>query len=306
MIKHPWGPELKLRWFTNQSLKRSYRTDVLTRLDSLQQRYPDLLTIQSYGTLSFAPEKYPLYAVRVGEIRPSLPTVLVTGGVHGYETSGVKGALKFLEEKVASLSKNFNIVVAPCVSPWSYETINRLDPVMENPNREFKDEGKSEESAFLMKYLTTLGVEIDGHIDLHETTDSDKIFLPEEYSKNGKELSADAVDIPDGFYLIGVKGQERPELDAAIIRSVEKVTHIAPPDAKGEILDTKITSPGVIYNDIPGLCAQYTQASKRLGAYTTEVYPDSPKYKGSTPEAIEDLCVSAQLAALSGAFLHWS
>jgi hypothetical protein len=48
----------------------------------------------------------------------------VTGGVHGYETSGVEGALLFLETKAEAYSKDFNILVAPCISPWGYERIH--------------------------------------------------------------------------------------------------------------------------------------------------------------------------------------
>lgn len=50
-------------------------------------------------------------------------------GVHGYETIGVQGALRFLNNKVDidtnSYSELFNIIVVPCVSPWAYATINR-------------------------------------------------------------------------------------------------------------------------------------------------------------------------------------
>lgn len=37
--------------------------------------------------------------------------MLITGGVHGYETSGVQGALLFLEQKAKHYSQHFNIFV---------------------------------------------------------------------------------------------------------------------------------------------------------------------------------------------------
>ena len=49
---------------------------------------------------------------------PEKPHVLVTGGVHGYEKSGVQGALLFLDRAAAAWSPEFNIIVAPCVNPW--------------------------------------------------------------------------------------------------------------------------------------------------------------------------------------------
>lgn len=227
--------------------------------------------------------------------------------MHGYETSGVKGALLFLEEHVAEYTEHFNFVVAPCISPWSYETVNRLDPIMENPNREFKPEGKAEESRLVMEYLGRLGTEFQGHIDLHETTNSDRVFLPEEYAKNGLSLEAKDIDIPDGFYLIGTKGFHRPELEKAMIESVRKVTHIAKPDEGGTtILDTPLSAEGVIHTSIPGLCAEFTAANSHLGAYTTEMYPDSPSLLAQGEAKVEALCARAQVACVRGALDFWS
>jgi len=296
----PWSPEKKHNWFLEQRAQRSYHDDVLLRLESLRKSG---FIVEQYGALTIDPDKFPLFAVRVGAAAKK--TVLITGGVHGYETSGVKGALLFLEKHASGYTSHFNFVVAPCISPWSYETVNRLDPIMENPNREFKSEGKAEESTFLMSYLTRLGSEFNAHIDLHETTDSDKVFLPEEYSKNGLELHANDVDIPDGFYLIGVQGFSRPELEKAMIDSVRKVTHIAKPDSRGMILDTPLSQEGVIHNSIPGLCAEYTQAKSRLGAFTTEMYPDSKPLKALGVERMESTCSEAQAACIRGALDFW-
>jgi hypothetical protein len=301
----PWGPEKKLHWFTNQNTKRSYADDVLSRVNRFSKRGGSLFTVTEYGRLTVCPEKYPLYAFQLGDPKNGKPNVLLTGGVHGYETSGVKGALQFLEEHVLLYLDCFNFVVAPCVSPWSYETINRLNPLMENPNREFKGESKSEESRFLMDYLKGLAVEFDGHIDLHETTDSDRVFLPEEYAKNGLPLTAEDVGIPDGYYLIGAKGHENPALERAIIDRVRKGTHIAEADAGGRILDLPLSQEGVIHSLIPGLCGQYTAAVSRLGAYTTEMYPDSPRFQGLGPPAVEAVCNNAQVASILGALDFW-
>lgn len=300
----PWGPERKLKWFLDQRVQRSYKEDVLVRLDALRKTAGSSMNIEQYGALTINPEKFPLFAVRIGN-RPKVPTVLVTGGVHGYETSGVKGALLFLEQHALNYTEHFNFVVAPCISPWSYETVNRLDAVMENPNRNFKDESRAEESSFLMKYLEKLGIEFDAHIDLHETTDSDKVFLPEEYAKNGMALDPKDIYIPDGFYLIGTTSDVRAPLEKQMMDWVRKVTHIAPPDERGMILDTPLSQDGVIHSSIPGLCAEYTEAKSRLGAYTTEMYPDSPRFKKLTTEQVEATCSEAQVACVRGALEFW-
>jgi hypothetical protein len=156
-----------------------------------------------------------------------------------------------------------------------------------------------------MSYLTSLNIEFDGHIDLHETTNSDKIFLPEEYSKNGLELHADDVDIPDGFYLIGVKGFVRPELEKAMMDSVRKVTHIAKPDAQGKITGTLTSQDGVIHEELRGLCSEFTSAKSRLGAFTTEMYPDSEKFSGLSVSQVETACCRAQIACIEGALNFW-
>lgn len=301
----PWSPEKKLKWFLNQKIQRSYHDDVLVRLEALRKSGRREVAVERYGNLTLDPDKYPLYALRIGNWSRPKTTILITGGVHGYETSGVKGALLFSEKTVSSYLDNFNFVVAPCISPWSYETVNRLDPVMENPNREFKDESKSEESSLLMKYLAGLGIDFEVHIDLHETTDSDLQFIPEEYSKNGLFIDPKDVDIPDGFYLIGTQGAVRGELEKAMIESVRTVTHIAKPDARGMISDTALSQEGVVHTSIAGLCAEYTPAKSRWGAYTTEMYPDSRHFRPLGTERTEAICSEAQVACVRGALDFW-
>ena len=110
------------------------------------------------------------------------PSVLVTGGVHGYETSGVQGAILFCSTRAAEYVGQFNIVVLPCVSPWGYEHIERWNSVCLDPNRSFGPDPAThtEESAAAKSLLASLGV--DGsceegmgpgwicHVDCHETT----------------------------------------------------------------------------------------------------------------------------------------
>ena len=86
-----------------------------------------------------------------------------------------------------------------------------------------------------------------------------------------------------------------PQLDfqRRVIDAVAKVTHIAPADAKGQIIGSDVVSPGVILYPFKalGLCAGLTDAPYTT---TTEVYPDSPR---ATPEQ----CVGAQVAAVMAA-----
>lgn len=216
--------------------------------------------------------------------------MLVTGGVHGYETSGVHGALKFVETEAERYAEHFNIVVAPCVSPWGYEVINRWNPNAIDPNRSFYKDSPVEESANLMKLVATLG-DVLMHIDLHETTDSDETeFRPALAARDGIEYIEGM--IPDGFYTVGDSENPQPDFQKAVIESVAKVTHIAPADENGEIIGSPVVQFGVINYPMVklGLCGGVTNC---VYGTTTEVYPDSPT-------VTDEECNDAQVAAVVG------
>lgn len=78
----------------------------------------DNFDIEQYGELSLEKERYPLMSVKTRNWNSNKPNILVTGGVHGYETSGVQGALLFLKKEALKYSDKFNILVCPCVNPW--------------------------------------------------------------------------------------------------------------------------------------------------------------------------------------------
>ncbi len=135
----PWGDREKTAWLLQQKVKRSYSQQVVDKLEVLKDRFD----IEQYGALLYSPNHYPLYAAKSRQWDQDKATVLVTGGVHGYETSGVQGAIRFLETRAQNYCAWFNIVVAPCVSPWGYETINRWNPIAVDPNRSFRGDSPS-------------------------------------------------------------------------------------------------------------------------------------------------------------------
>lgn len=284
----PWGDAERARWRAQQTVQRRYAIDVLPAIEALRDRFE----VRSYGELVYGSDRYPLFAVETRGPTESLPTVLVTGGVHGYETSGVHGALRFLEERAASYADRAHVVVAPCVSPWGYERIHRWNPDAVDPNRSFEADGAAEESAALMRFVAPIRDRVVMHIDLHETTDTDETeFRPALAARDG--VAHEPGEIPDGFYLVDDTEHPEPAFQDAIIRAVAEVTHIAPADANGEIIGSPVVSPGVIRYPLAklGLCAGITNARFRT---TTEVYPDSPT---ATPEQ----CNAAQVAAVCAA-----
>ena len=278
----PWGVHERAAWFTHaNTIHRSYKEEVLAKLTSLKSTFD----VEQYGALEHDPERYPLFCVKTRDWDASKPSVLITGGVHGYEKSGVQGALLFLQTEAQHYSARFNICVCPCVCPWGYETIQRWTGKAEDPNRHFVASSDCEETTALMDLVQSLGVaQWTMHIDLHETTDSDlHEFRPAKASRDGLPLPEEI--IPDGFYLIGCEcdetSVERRWL-SAIIEGVRTVTHIAPPDADGNLVGEPEVEPGIILTPSAGRSRCLTNA--RFCA-TTEVYPDSKSHAVTEEES---------------------
>ncbi|MBP8080558.1 MAG: M14 family metallocarboxypeptidase [Arenimonas sp.] len=284
----PWGAAERAVWLSRQRKQRSYADDVLGAVERMRARFD----VVDYGRIEYGSEAYPLVAMRSLGWRDDLPVVLVTGGVHGYETSGVHGALQFLDQRADAWAGRANLLVAPCVSPWAYERVHRWNADAIDPNRSFRADSPVAESAALMRLLAPLHDRVLVHIDLHETTDTDESeFRPALAARDGKPSEPDIV--PDGFYLCGDSENPQLEFQQAVNAAVAKVTHIAPADAKGEIIGSPVVAPGVIlyaYRAL-GLCAGMTNARYTT---TTEVYPDSPR---ATPAQ----CNAAQVAAVDAA-----
>ncbi len=287
-----WGADEKTEWLTRQHVKRSYSDEVISPLET---RVPAQGELFQYGALDYASlgsRTYPLFAVRSRDWNADRPVVLITGGVHGYETSGVQGALQWLAHDFHRHTGEVNLLVLPCLSPWGYETINRWNPHALDPNRQFKENSPAAEAALAMACVAAHGQRVDVHVDLHETTDTDNSeFGPAKAARDG--VAFDRHDIPDGFYLVGDSERPEPGFQRALIDAVRPITHIARPDAHGRLIGAALQQEGVIHlaKRSSGLCGGMTSARF---VTTTEVYPDSP----STSPA---QCNDAQVAAVSAA-----
>jgi hypothetical protein len=276
-----WGEAEIAKWFSEQTIQRSYADEVVRKIEALRSSYD----VSEYGRAS----GYPVYLVKSKSFDPSKKTILVTGGVHGYETSGVQGALAFLERAAHAYEDRFNFVCAPCVSPWAYETINRWNPKAIDPNRSFVSGSPAEESRLLFEIASQL--DVLAHFDLHETTDTDNsVFRPAKEQRDGVVIEWS--EIPDGFYVVGDTENPQPEFQKAVVDAVRHVTHIAKPDSAGKLIGDPIEQEGVINYQLKklSLCTSITNANYTT---TTEVYPDSPKV---TPA----ICIDAQIAAICG------
>ena len=283
----PWSDLERATWLEQRSIKRSYNDEVRSRLKALSSR----VELVQYGALSHDPERYPLFAVLPQTPTPQAPWALITGGVHGYETSGVQGALDCIETLGSEFEGRVNLLIAPCVSPWGYEVIHRWNPSAIDPNRSFVDDSPCEEAAALLRFVHEQRIDFLMHMDLHETTDSDEEeFRPALAARDGTPFEPGV--IPDGFYTVADSENPQPDFQRAIIAAVEAVTHIAPPDERGQIIGADVTGKGIIHYPFKSLALCGGLMGARFTT-TTEVYPDSPR---ATPT----ICNAAQVAAVRG------
>jgi len=282
----PWTDLERRAWRASVPKRRDYADEVIPLIEGLRRTFD----VIAYGKLDYGTDgRFPLFALKSRGWRDTLPSALVTGGVHGYETSGVHGALRFAARDSAAFAGRLNLLIAPCVSPWAYERIQRWNPHAVDPNRSFMPTGESLEAHALVALVAPSRGRFLVHLDLHETTDSDESeFRPARAARDGKAFEPDVV--PDGFYLVEDSQNPQPRFCAAIIEAVSRVTHIAEPDANGCLIGEPLKGRGVIHYDFKGLglCAGVSGARF---ATTTEVYPDSPR---ATPEQ----CNEAQATAV--------
>jgi Succinylglutamate desuccinylase / Aspartoacylase family len=288
-----WGNEEIAQWRAQQVQRRSFLLDVL------RPSHNNLISgfaIQTYGWIHAGSlntgtydNNHPMMAVLSADWDTRLPSVLITAGVHGYETSGVHGALHFAQHRATAYKGRVNLMIVPCVSPWAYERLQRWNYLALDPNRGFNQGKTVAEADGLRALIASKRADFDLHIDLHETTNSDESeFRPALAARDGKPFEPG--HIPDGFYLVADAANPQLAFQSAIIEAVARVTHIADADANGCLIGEKLVAPGVIAYRCKelGLCASITDAPLTT---TTEVYPDSPR---TTPEQ----CIAAQVAAV--------
>ena len=88
-----WNNKDKELWFNEQKIQRSYKNDVLDKIELFKNDFD----VELYGKLSLDENRYPLYVIKSKFFDKNAKNVLITGGVHGYETSGVLGLLEFIK-----------------------------------------------------------------------------------------------------------------------------------------------------------------------------------------------------------------
>ena len=284
----PWGPAELAEWRARQVRHRSYADDVLAVVGRLAPRFE----VIPYGEVAYAGEHFPLLAVRPGAWQAGRPGVLVTGGVHGYETSGVHGALRFLDQHAEAFAGRVNLLVVPCVSPWAWERIHRWNFDAIDPNRSFRTPSPAAGIGGADAAGGALARAVCGAHRPARNHRHRRDRIPPRAGR-ARRQALRARQHPGRLLPGGRHREPAARVPAAIIDAVARITHIAPADAKGEIIGCPEVAPGVIRYPLKawGLCASVTGARYTT---TTEVYPDSPR---ATPEQ----CIAAQVAAVCAA-----
>ncbi len=286
MTGKKWATKEKQEWLSLQVKKRDYFIDIVTKINLLSKKFD----VIEYGKLKYNTE-FPLYALKTKNWHDSKKIILITGGVHGYESSGVHGALQFAQLQVEKYEQQFNFIIVPCISPWGYEMIQRWNPNACDPNRSFSNGNSVAEAELLLRFCEKYQQDFIAHFDLHETTDLDESeFRPALAARDGL-LDFEEM-IPDGFYTVGDIENTQDEFQAEIIKNVKKVTFITQADKYGKIIDCLVTQEGVINYPLKklNLCASITHAPY---VTTTEVYPDNSRVTYQE-------CNEAQVAAICG------
>ncbi|MEZ0226084.1 MAG: peptidase [Alphaproteobacteria bacterium] len=262
----PWGPEEKKAWLERQTIQRSYQHDVVDRLKALPE---DQFKLEQYGALSHDPARYPLLRVMTQPWVEENPTIIITGGVHGYEDSGITGALRFLEEVAPQYAGKVNFVVYPCVSPFAYEINHRWTAKALDTNRHFIPAGEAEESIALMASVKSLKMHFNAAVDLHETNYRDIDLTAERRARDGQQLEPGDDYIPEGYYAV-VPSQADVPFAKQVIEDVRKVTPIC---TDKEILGYPSDGGVIVIDNLKTLCQDFMRQFADVGI-TTEIYPD--------------------------------
>lgn len=264
-----------IAWGLSQQRVRSYEDKVVSRIQSLPRHFQ----VEQYGEVNYASYNYPLYSVKIGDWQDtSKPTVLISGGVHGYEEAGVESALYFLENVAETYADKYNIIVYPCISPAAYEIDSRWNFKKQDPNRGFKENSNVEECRLFVESLKDMDRQFLMSIDLHETLWNDIEIMKEQARDQGKTDTSAWEDIPTEFFLYEDCPEKTARLGPAIIEAVEKVT----PVCKKATISGDRNEGGIIYPENMAAGSEYTEpvmmdsfmrvSGRTPQAFTTETY----------------------------------
>lgn len=248
------------------------------------------------GYVTYHDVSYPIVMSLIGPYDPSKPSVLIQGGTHGYEPSGVFANLQFSKE-AAQYIERYNIFAIACTNPWAFVKDQRWGAHGVDGNRGWHVGSQNQEAEALIlfmqrEYPEAMQRGFHIHISNHEwPVERDNEFDALKAQRNGQEFTPSDLtsETRSEFFLIEDGQRNNRTVAKAVINSVENVMPILKPDGKGCIYDTPIQQKGVIHTNLQNIDVLFTNASIAL---TTEI-------KVGTEDT--DVLVNAQVAAIHAA-----
>ncbi len=234
-----WAPEDTRKWqdavlSQPADSRRDYEANVVSRLQKLDSNHISLTT---YRTSQSGDEKFDHLFVTIGDLGNGNPNILLIGGVHGNEPSGVEACVRIAEQFNESADPpDINIVIFPCLFPWSYVHNQRW--VYEDaldPNRHMivggSDFGRvSTAESFMFEIADMPPFAIA--LDFHETNDSDiKLWRKMRTKRYGGKSNGDGNRNPNGFHLMASEcpdtlKEERKKIAQKILSNVAQHSRI--------------------------------------------------------------------------------
>ena len=224
------------KWYAEHPIKaqRNYKNTIIPRVERLEGR--KAFKSEQYGSVDYRTYNgtnscdtvtHSLFCILVGDLNPEKPTYIILGGTHGYEKSGPFAALEFLENEAEKYTKEYNLIVYPCLCPGPYEKELRYTEGRIDPNRDaLLNSPKSQEMiAFTQSikdlHKRLLGIESGGKftasIDLHETPKMDLEINAENARIGAEQFKIDI--FPEGWFLIAF--EEDKKLAERIVQTVK-------------------------------------------------------------------------------------
>jgi hypothetical protein len=133
--------------------------------------------------------EYPIYGVSAGHAE-DLPCMLIIGGTHGDEPSGVESALTFLEREAGNWIATMRFEVIPCLNPFCHVHDTRVNPTGVDLNWSF-DRLDLPEIDIVRRLVD--GRRFAAAVDLHEDWESPGFYLYE-LCRSGETIGHRIVD----------------------------------------------------------------------------------------------------------------
>lgn len=277
-----WPPEKCAAWYAAQPQIRDYQQDIVARVRAIT--LPPSLVVAVYGTV----EGDDLICVTPAQVDSSKPSLIVSGGVHGYEPEGIEACIRLVEGSAPEIAQKTNLFLYPCVTPAAYRIHHRWTYGANDVNREFTDATRVAEAKLLMGSVEADEKQFQGALDCHTTPPEDRWFRRLRAERYGTPLTGDPDLLPNGFHLmvpeIALQNAQTHKVAQTIIKAVSRIT----PIATDEQIVGNINQGGIVPSTAQGTLTRWMNDRAAFAA-TTEVV---------TEGMIFDEGVAVQMAAI--------